>query len=168
MTREELENLCDVVATVEVDWIVRTSFSRAIRDHDAAQRQVIEDLRRERDRWKAHHAKVVQSKREGAEKMEAHYTKVIKQHATELTCWRETAKAVGAVDDHALALHLDEQAQVIKDLQDKYEGAKLLRDSAQVEIKQQAQEIGRLNAKVEELLRRKDLIERAYRGYGTP
>jgi hypothetical protein len=29
-------------------------------------------------------------------------------------------------------------------------------------------EINRLQAKIEELLRRKDLIERAYRGYGTP
>jgi len=32
----------------------------------------------------------------------------------------------------------------------------------------QSEEIARLRAKIDELLRRKDHIERAYRGYGTP
>jgi hypothetical protein len=98
MTRLELENLCDVVATVEVDWIVRTSFSRAIRDHDQAQRQVIEAQ-----------DKLIEAMKDLSESLKQE----IEQQATELTCWRETAKAVGAVDDHALALHLDEQAQEI-------------------------------------------------------
>jgi hypothetical protein len=35
-------------------------------------------------------------------------------------------------------------------------------------IEQQAQEIERLKSKVEEWIRRKNHIERAYRGYGTP
>ena len=35
---------------------------------------------------------------------------------TELTSWRETAKDVGAVDPHALALHLDEQRETIERL----------------------------------------------------
>ena len=38
------------------------------------------------------------------------------EQRAELTSWRETAKDIGAVDPHALALHLDEQCEAIKQL----------------------------------------------------
>jgi hypothetical protein len=131
MTREELENLCDVVATVEVDWIVRTSFSRAIRDHDQAQRRVIESQ-----------DKLIEATKDLGESLK----QVIEQQATELTCWRETAKAVGAVDDHALALHLDEQAQEIGRLKealqtvlDAWVNGRIVKEGIMWAIRQQAE-----------------------------
>lgn len=44
MTRAEVEEKCDVIASVEVDWPVRVSFARAIKDNDAEQRAEIERL----------------------------------------------------------------------------------------------------------------------------
>ena len=47
MTRNELENHCDVLGAVSIDWPVRMSLSRTIRDHDAALRAKVKELERE-------------------------------------------------------------------------------------------------------------------------
>jgi len=44
MTRNELEIHCDVLGAVRIDWPVRMSLSRTIRDHDAALRAKVEAL----------------------------------------------------------------------------------------------------------------------------
>jgi hypothetical protein len=123
-------------------------------DHDAAHRQVIEDLKEELQKSTELYTNTINTQEqeieqlkgrlriaaqlgiaavgedgpEDAESVVGRMVARIEQHATELTCWRETAKAVGAVDDHALALHLDEHAQEIgrlktalKDFKDAFE-----------------------------------------------
>lgn len=79
------------------------------------------------------------------------------------------------IEEPEVISKLDEQRQTIDEQVEENRGLRsdvLLMQKEDAEqrafIEQQAKEIERLKLKVDEWIRRKNEIERAYRGYGTP